>query len=687
MTAAYLRRALFNPGIYAAVLLTFVLVVVAYQVRPAYNIPIGTATDGPLLKSFHDPESPPKGSDAPYHTYRWSKGSDSSITFQDVGRQDFDVVLSVNGSRPPGQPAPRLTITTAGVTLLDVSPPLDVQEYSFKVPRELAGDGSFSLDLHTNSFKPQGDARELGIIVTGVKLAPSANPDRFIEPPAGPLAAIIGAVAILALLLAVAGWGAGGVLLGSGAVGLMASSLLVFDRLWITSRQWYWSWPLSLIVGGLVMVLCWAVGGWLLERGGVRWSALQRRALLTIVMLVLAIRLAGQLHPSIFVFDLGFHVNILLRVSTGDWLFKTQPAELGGFGHSTFYLPTPYIFVQPISWLLGDMRMAIRLFTVAIGTLGALPIYYLATRASGSGRAGIIASLLYLTMPISVLIFSWGITSNIFGEFFALCSLAVAVGGYDKLSPKRPVFWILVGLLTITMLSHPGVLSLTAVAILGAALMWWIGRRYLGGWRAAAGLVGAFASATVVAVAVYYWHFIPDMVETLKQIQEERATGTGAGGVPLIVGGSVNDPRLGLVQREVYSFGEWLRLGLWGFWNEAQAYYRVWPLAGAMVGYSFLFVRARTWGGQKRERARALLLATLGWVLSIIFFALVGWATNLFVRYPLFALPVIAIGCGLLLSALWVRRKWGQGLALLVVVFFAVEALAFWQYRINFAFK
>ena len=74
------------------------------------------------------------------------------------------------------------------------------------------------------------------------------------------------------------------------------------------------------------------------------------------MLIVFAVRLAGQLHPSIFVYDLGFHVNILQRVSSSDLFFTTQPAEFGGFGYSTFYLPTPYLFIEPLRWLVGDPR-------------------------------------------------------------------------------------------------------------------------------------------------------------------------------------------------------------------------------------------------------------------------------------------------------------------------------------------
>jgi hypothetical protein len=681
----YLRRALLNPGIYAAILLALVVVVGAYQVRPVYDVTIGTTTDGPLLQSFYDRETPPKEAGVPYSTYRWTRGDASSITFQDVGTQDLDVTLTVNGSRPQGQPAPALTVKTGDVTQVNGAAPAGVQQYNFSVPREQVKDGTLKVDLQLNSFKPQGDARQLGIIVTHIKVSPSTNPDRFIVPPTGPLLAVLSAVALLSLLLALFGWGPGGVLLGGGSLALLAGSLLAFDRLWLTSGQWYWAWSQALIAAGVVALICWPMAGWLFARGGVRWSALQRRSLLTLVLVVFAVRLAGQLHPSIFVYDLGFHVNILQRVSSGDLFFTTQPAEFGGFGYSTFYLPTPYLFIEPLRWLLGDPRMAIRLVTVTTGTLGALPVFYLATRVSGRGRAGLIAAALYLIMPMSVIIFSWGITPNIFGEFFALSSLAVLVGGFESLRPTRPAFWALALLLMVTILSHPGVLALATGAFLAIPLIWWLYRRRLGDWKIALGALGAYAVAAVAAISIYYWHFIPGMLQTLQEVRADRAAGTGAGGVPLVVGGSVADNSIGLLQRQVHNFGQWLFWGLEGFWREAQAYYTVWPILGAVAGYSYLSSRARTFveGGT----GRALVLAVAGWTASVLLFALVGWATNLFVRYPLFALPVITIGAGLLLSALWARGRAGMWLTLLALVFFAVQALAFWQYRINYIFK
>ena len=84
---------------------------------------------------------------------------------------------------------------------------------------------------------------------------------------------------------------------------------------------------------------------------------------------------------------------------------------------------------------------------------------------------------------------------------------------------------------------------------------------------------------------------------------------------------------------------------------------------------------------------RRLYLAGLAWALSATVFLIVGWRFNLYVRYSLFALPVVAIGAAFLLARIYERGRWGKTLALLVTVLFAFTALALWQYRINYGLK
>ena len=152
-------------------------------------------------------------------------------------------------------------------------------------------------------------------------------------------------------------------------------------------------------------------------------------------------------------------------------------------------------------------------------------------------------------------------------------------------------------------------------------------------------------------------------------------------GLNLRVGGSVADRSLGLPVRFVDNWREWLTGGLEGFRNEARAYYRAWPLFGALLGFVGLW---RSRGSTGRTRA---VLVACAWAVAVITFALVGWIANLYVRYALFALPIVALGTGLLLGLLGRRGWWGSALMLLVVGFFVVEAVVLWQYRINYGLK
>jgi hypothetical protein len=125
--------------------------------------------------------------------------------------------------------------------------------------------------------------------------------------------------------------------------------------------------------------------------------------------------------------------------------------------------------------------------------------------------------------------------------------------------------------------------------------------------------------------------------------------------------------------------------GLRGFWSEFQAYYRVWPLVAAALGFAVVVLAVRR--GRLPPSGRTLVFAAAGWFAAVVLLALVGWTINVYVRYMLFALPLVVLGCGMLLSALSLRGRWGLRLGLLMAVFFAFQALVFWQYRIDVAFK
>src|SRR5207302_8088836 len=143
--------------------------------------------------------------------------------------------------------------------VLKADPPPQIIEYSFRVPRELVARGTLTLRLAINSFSVPGDPRELGIWTQRVRVSPAGGGELFVSPPAGPFAGVLGAVALFGLGLVLLGWGAGSVLVGTGLVGALAVWLLVADRLWLTTGQWYLLWP-QIIFAGLVFAL---LVGWL----------------------------------------------------------------------------------------------------------------------------------------------------------------------------------------------------------------------------------------------------------------------------------------------------------------------------------------------------------------------------------------------------------------------------------------
>jgi hypothetical protein len=681
-----LLRTLLNPGIYAGALISCLLVVSGYQSRPTQQIIVGSPTDAPLLDGFSGSERVPEGVDLGYQTFRWLSGY-GRVTFTDLGAQPYSIKLTVNGSRPPDTLPPALTAQVSGEVLLQVQPPPGVETYTIAVPPSLLDSqrGSFTLELSSNTFQVPGDARELGIIVTRIGVQPTQAGPGLLTPPIPVLAFVTLAAVVAGVLLSLLGWWSGVVGLGASLPGLLAGGLLVLDRLWLTTGEWYALWPGVLLLGGAVVTLAWLLGGWLLRQGGVVWSSMERMLLLTFLLAAFVFRLAGQLHPQIFVYDLGFHLNHLRLVQTGQLLFTNAPAEFGGTGHETFYLPTAYLFAMPLDWLLADGRLAIRLLTVLLGTLGVLPIYYIARRLLRDGRAGVLAALLYVSLPMSVLPYSWGITPNLLGEFFMLCSLAVALGSAGNLAPARPAFWALVILLTITLLSHPGVVALSGVAF-GLVGILWAARRGVER-RAGAWLLVSLVLSAGISYAVYYHHFTGQMLDSLARIGAERAQASQGEGFSRVVGGSVEDASLGLINREVRSRSQWVLGGLEGVWREAVAYYRGWPVLAAFLGLALVLPARRFLAAPRRRERLRFVLAGSAWLAVVALFAIVGWATSVYVRYMLSGLPIVALGAGLLLSGVWRKGSSGRLLSLLVVVFFAVEAMLLWHYRISYQFK
>ncbi|HUS14690.1 MAG TPA: hypothetical protein VM536_06685, partial [Chloroflexia bacterium] len=479
--------------------LALLIVGLAYQERPTYRLMVGSQTDRPFWRGVND------GERVAGQTYRWT-GPTSTLTLPGIGAGAYEVRLELNGGRPDPYAPPEVVVSGGGAVLAQLTPTPGRQSYTVAVPSNATTAGDLRLTLVTrNPFSPPADGRVLGVVLSQVDVVPVGRD--LALPPLATWLLLALAAALATAVLGTAGWSvraarAGGLLWAAGE-----AAFLLFDRLWLT-----------LIPGTLVGVLLGAgalllVLGPLWRRlycaGGIMWPEGEQRGLLAIFAAAFVARLAGQLHPQTQVIDLIFHAHRFEQVLSGQLLFTIPSDEWGG--RQTFYLPTPYVLMAPLQWLLRDELLTIRLFTVTLDTLGVFLAYYLARRAFGDGRAGIIAALLQVTFPLAVLPYSWGITANLFGQFVSLAAVAVAVGAYERLT--RPGPWLLLtGVVTLAALSHPGNVQLIALLLSGMWVAWgiqaWRGRGTGQGgnrrpWWA---FTAALATAAAIAWFSYYTH-------------------------------------------------------------------------------------------------------------------------------------------------------------------------------------
>ncbi|MGI8586063.1 MAG: hypothetical protein ACR2M0_00005, partial [Chloroflexia bacterium] len=587
---------------YAVFGLALFVLALAYQARPSYSLTAGGPTDAPFWRRIYNGET----NAATRATYRWT-GPTTTLVLPGIGAGDYRVRLDLSGDRPAPYPPPDLLLSVPGVPPVPVRPSPGRHTYEVAVPASAVQDGDLRLTITTlDPFTPPNDARLLGVTVYGAQLDPVGSGP--VLPPLLPTLLLAAAAGLVALMLGLAGWGPGVVRAGGLLFALAEAGFLVFDRLWLT--------PISgtlvgvmLTAGGLLLLLgpLWRA---LYRAGGIVWPELDQRWLLAIFAAAFVARLAGQLHPQAVVIDLVFHQHQLEKVLAGNLLFTIPSDEWGG--KQTFYLPTPYVLMLPLQWLLNDKLLTIRVFGVLLDTLSVFLVYYLARRAFGDGRGGLLAAGLLVTFPLATLPFSWGITANLFGQFTGLAAVAVAVGLYDRLA--RPGPWLLLtALLCLALLSHPGSVQLTGLLFGGLLAVWLVGgqpsvvsRRWsvLGGrvtksWLA---LLASLVGAIGIAWFGYYSHFAEAQLKTLAEIRQEKAAEQAKNGFSIKVGGEVNDYSLGLRQRIVRDRGTGFTEGILGFGAEAWAYFHAWPLLWAPVG--FYVARRRRGGGGGGGRTR-----------------------------------------------------------------------------------
>jgi len=222
---ASLRRFLVTIGPLLALLFGLTLAILAaYQVRPGYSFEMGQSQLDPAVSNFYGPE---RNSN---FAYRWSYPS-WELRLPLVGRQDYKLeiqAISLSAAEV------RVVAASSGRVVASFKPGAELQTFNLNIPASEVPGNEFYLKFSSPAYRVNGDNRELGVLVTRLRLQGSGS--GLLLPPVMAWLGLLGAILPLFLIptgfLALGGrlsgrWWLALPVLG---VGLAASRLAASDR-------------------------------------------------------------------------------------------------------------------------------------------------------------------------------------------------------------------------------------------------------------------------------------------------------------------------------------------------------------------------------------------------------------------------------------------------------------------------
>ncbi len=646
---AWWKRTLFEAPLYGLLLLAIAAGLLAYQVRVPARVDVGGPHDAPYLSSFYAPEPDPIRFPEAQENYRWTRDT-VGIDLLGLGQQPAEVRLRLQAYRPAGVAPAQASLWIGGNRLLETPVGPQGQVYRVLVAPQLLPAGDLHLVLRSSTFRPSGDARDLGVTVDWLEALPVGV--GWVEPSWYQVGTLAGVALLSYLLLRRLGLSRAGTALAGGAAVLLLGHLLAYQRLWLT---YYTTTLVVLLAVGCGVAALW--GGWTAGakrspspgRGApalpaavpapgpgtpvARASPLPAAAILLLVALL---RMGGILYPQFRSSDLLMHVhNLQYDVRPGN-LFFTE--KLPDINLPAPYPPGLYLAVLPATLVWNDLPRLMEAAGVVLDGLAGLLLYMLARRLSGRRDVALLALLVQQVAPVTFLLFSWGNYTNMFSRVTLLLALVLLAAGRWRRQGWRG-WGLLVAAMALVLLSHfADSLLLGGLVLTTAALA--LARP--AGRPAAFRLLAALAAAGVVVGALYY--SAPPIWEALRGGLQQALAGTGRSG------GFVNP--------------------LPQFLAHVQA-----PLALlALPGLAMLVRPARRWPMAVLGGA---LLVAVGFGLAQ---ALVGFSS----RYSLFILPVLALGTGIVLAGLRKKGRAGRLVVGLLLAGLVVNGVWTWCWVIGF---
>jgi hypothetical protein len=598
-----------------------------YAWHPALTVELNT--DPPRLVSGIYPA---ERTDDARLTFAWTK-QDVTIRLPGLDRRvDWTLNLRVRGARAVAAENPQLDVFADGMPLSGRQLKADFEDIAITIPLRPERRRGVVIALHSSrTFVPgPSDPRPLGVMLDRFSLVPSGA---VLAPRAAIAGAAISAGAMgaaIALLGVTAGSAViGAVLVSAGDAAVVARGFGPFT-----------DFPRVAITLGSVIAVALVLIAWTTERLRGRPLRNTARFAAAFSACALFLKLLVLLHPDMPIGDTLFQAHRFQAVLRGNLFFTS----IAPGGYSFPYSPGLYVFAAPfarfVHWGPAHMTL-LRVVVCSADALAAVLLYRTMTKAWGDRLTAAIAVALYQLLIMGFGVIRAGNLTNAFAESLAVAALVVISSSTLRIERPASVI-LLVVLLAAAYLSHTSTLAILFVATICIAALFWLRGGPALRSPAVAVLI-ATGLALVLAVALYYGHFIDTYRSQLNRLSQETASAAADAG-----GRTIGD-RLSMVPYYMNS------------------YFGVAALALSAIGC--------WWMRTLRDRL-ALALAGLG--LSCALFMAVGILTPMDMRYYLAAVPLVAITGAYGASRAWQRSAAWRGAALILLAGTVAAGINFW---------
>lgn len=623
--------------------------VVAYQAPRTYTVNVGAPQDQAYTRNFHT------RLDEDGHNYRWSDVY-GYVLFPGIGgSRPFTLTVTLD----PAHSAP-VGLFINGERFLQQTLEPGWQTLTFRVdemhPAALASRDTV-VEFRAPDYRTEDAPTEPKGIKVGAVTLEQARTGGFITPSLATLGYIALSVLLVYLLV-------GRLLMGVATLGslrwraLFGGGLAVVG-LWVTlfvDRM-----AVSAAVPHLVITLASGLVLLILTQHLVsvwRPKLSHGHALLlgAAVALAFILRYGGMALPQAVIIDMPYHMKWLRTLLTGDWQSLYFPGGLSAvpreWGLSLLIPKSPlfYIAFAPLDIIPFDLETLVKWLISVLDSSIILPLYWFATRLSGSSKSALLSSAVYAAMPLVFRAFAYGILPTIFAQWLATILLA----GVLVVANVRWRWPVWVGLLVMafsTLLAFPTVAVFVTIILAVAPVLWW----YSAHTRPSATFQWRpyllVTLAWIASLWLYYGLYISPVIASAQALLAPSQGG----------GTTVHWP------------GGPLQLLGW----TADYVVTLLPYILAAAGVALVMARGSLSLG--RKQALGLLLA---WLAIAPLFIVANYKVDMIGKHLFFIMVPVAVTSGVALWSILRRGGWGACLTALLLMTVGWQALVFWVERL-----